>query len=189
MKALFAALALCLASAPAMAQTVSEYTEYDLEADCSVIGRSLDGEGDWADFVCPGYAGYPFVVRYTDGRESVTYGFATDSGMSTFSPFNYANGTVEWRVRIDRDVEIPVAAIQRWFLADIDGNWSRQILVVSRVGQPDGGGACALGFIDAHAEGANQAARQLADQMAENFACGSDTPHVDETVSDIVPAG
>ena len=189
MKALIAALALSLAAAPAMGQAVSEYTEYDVESDCSAIGRSPEGEGDWADYVCPGYAGYPFVIRYTDGRESVTYGFATEAGMSTFSPFNYANGTIEWRVRIDRDIEVPVAAIQRWFLADIDGNWSREVLVVSRVGQPDGGGACAVAYIDAQTENANQRARQAADQLAETFTCGSDQPMVEETVGDLVPAG
>ena len=189
MKALFAALILALSVAPAMGQAISEYTQYTLETDCALIGRALDGEGDWADYVCPGYAHYPVVLRYTDGRESVTYGFATDSGMPTFSPFNYANGTIEWRVRIERNTEIPVAAIQRWFIADAEGNWSRQVLVVSSVGQPDGGGACAVAFIPADEDGANQRARQLADDMAESFDCETDTPLIDEPVSDIVAAG
>lgn len=189
MKALFAALVLAFSSVPAMGQAISDYTEYDFEADCALIGRAPDGEGDWADYVCPGYANYPFVIRYTDGRESITYGFATESGMPTFSPFNYANGTIEWRVKIERNTEIPVAAIQRWFIADAEGNWDREVLVISRVGQPDGGGACAVAYIDAQTEAANQRARQLADEMAETFQCGVDAPLIEEAVSGIVAAG
>lgn len=186
MKMLLATLALIsLAAAPAMGQAISEYTQYDLEADCSMIARSPDNEGDWADFVCTGHAGYPFVVSSSDGRESVTYGFATDAGMATFAPFNYANETVEWRVRLDRNTERPVAAIQRWFIADQDGNWTRQLLVVSKVGQPNGGGACAMAYV-ANTEGANERARRLADSLVDGFECGSTAPTIEDEVREIV---
>lgn len=180
MKALVATLFLSLAATPALAQAISEYTEYRLEEDCALIGRAPAGDGDWADHVCAGFANYPFVVRNTDGREVVTYGFATEPGMSSFAPFNYANGTIEWRVRIDRDMEIPVAAIQRWYLADANGDWAHQVLVVSRVGQPGGGGACAIAYLNAAQDGTNQRARQIADERARDFTCGSDAPLVDE---------
>lgn len=189
MKAFLAALLLALSSAPAMGQAISDYTEYDVQADCALIARAPDDQGDWADYVCSGYANYPFVIRYSDGREAITYGFATEPGMPTFSPFNYANGTIEWRVRIERNTETPVAAIQRWFIADAEGNWDREVLVISRVGQPDGGGACAVAFIDARTEAANQRARQLADEMVDDFECGADEPLIDESISGIVSAG
>jgi hypothetical protein len=186
MKMLLAALALVsLGATPIMAQAISEYTRYNLDADCNLIDRAPDNEGEWADFVCTGHAGYPFVLRSSDGRESVTYGFATESGMATFAPFNYAHETVEWRVRIDRNTERPVAAIQRWFIADQDGNWSRQLLVVSKVGQPDGGGACAMAYV-ANTEGANERARQLADQLVDGFDCGSTAPTIEDGVREIV---
>ena len=187
MKALVSAACLSLLSLPAMAQAISEYTEYTLENDCTVVGRAPAGEGDWNDHVCTGVSNFPFVVRNTDGRETVTYGFAAEPGMRTFSPFNYANGTIEWRMVMDRDIEVPVAAIQRWFLADQNGEWDQQILVVSRVAQPDDGNGCAIAFIDAAADGANQRARQAADQLAADFTCGSDAPMVEDGIASLVP--
>lgn len=175
-----------LAATSAQAQWISEYTEYDRETDCALIGRALDGEGDWADHVCPGYANYPFVIRYGDARESITYGFGVESGMATFGAFNYARDVVEWRVRIAADTERPVAAIQRWYLANSMGEWEHEILVVSRVGQPGGGGACAIGFVDAALNGANMRARAIADTHAEGFACGADAPVIEETIAGMV---
>lgn len=186
MKTLLAAFAaFSLGATPIMAQAISEYTQYDLDADCSLISRAPDNEGEWADFVCTGHAGYPFVLRTSDGRDSVTYGFATESGMATFGRFNYANETVEWRVRLDRNTERPVAAIQRWFIADEMGDWTRQLLVVSKVGQPDGGGACAMAYV-ATTEGANERARQLADKLVDGFECGSTAPTIEDGVREIV---
>lgn len=174
-----------LVTTPVTAQAISEYTRYDLETDCSLIDRAPDNEGEWADFVCTGHAGYPFVLRSSDGRDSVTYGFATGSGMATFAPFNYANGVVEWRVRLDRNAERPVAAIQRWFIADHMGDWTRQLLVVSKVGQPDGGGACAMAYVAA-TEGGNERARRLADELVDGFVCGKSAPTIEDEIGDIV---
>lgn len=189
MKLLIAAAVLAGAALPVMGQELSsEYTRLNQDTDCTVIANSAaEGEGDWADLVCPGYGGYPYVIRYGDGRETVTYGFATDSGMPSFSPFNYSNGTVEWRVRTAGETRRPVAAIQRWYLADIDGNWATQILVVSRVGQPqDGSRACVVGYVAA-ADGApaNERARKLGDG-AEAFECGDDTPTVEPAIAEFI---
>lgn len=178
------AAVLTLTATTAFGQVRSEYTRYDANTDCTMIDAARE-EGDWADLVCPGFGGYPFVIRATDGRESVTYGFATDSGMRTFGPFNYANGTVEWRIAVERAIARPFAAIQRWYIADTNGEWARQLLVVSRVGQPDGGGACPVAYV-ATTEGANERAREYADSLAPDFICGSDTPTVEDGVIDIV---
>jgi len=189
MKLLIVAVMLASAALPAMGQELtSEYTKLNQDTDCTVIARAEDGEGDWADLVCPGYGGYPYVIRYGDGRETVTYGFATDSGMPSFAPFNYSNGTVEWRLRVEGETKRPVAAIQRWYLADMDGKWATQILVVSRVGQPqDGSRACVVGYVAA-ADGApaNERARALADR-AETFECGDDTVSIEPEIAEFIP--
>ncbi|WP_042249935.1 hypothetical protein [Paracoccus sp. PAMC 22219] len=52
--------------------------------------------------------------------------------------FNHAGPTVEWRIAQIEGHAVPVAAIQRFHLADPGGGWATQILVVSKVGQPDG---------------------------------------------------
>lgn len=178
------ALFAVLAAPAAAAELSSDYTKLDQQKDCHTIGQS-DGEGDWADLVCPGYGNYPYFIRYGDGRETVTYGFATDSGMPSFGRFNYSNGTIEWRLMTENGARRPVAAIQRWYLADIDGKWTTQILVVSKVGQPDGGGACVMGYVAA-ADGAaaNERARALADQVG-SFSCG-DTVTVEAPIRDFI---
>jgi hypothetical protein len=185
-----AAIALAFfAAAPVAAQEfTSDYTKVDQQNDgCHVIARAAEGEGEWAELVCPGYGHYPYVLSYGDGREQVTYGFASSSVMPSFAPFNYANDTVEWRLVTENNAKRPVAAIQRWFLADQDGKWATQILVVSKVGQPDGSGeACLMGYIDA-ADGApaNERARKLADR-ALDWECGSEIA-VEDAVQEFAP--
>lgn len=172
-----AAIALALFATPASAQSLtSDYTKVDQQnGGCHVIARAAEGDGEWADLICPGYGHYPYVLSYGDGREQVTYGFASSSVMPSFAPFNYANDTVEWRLVTENDAKRPVAAIQRWYLADQDGKWATQILVVSKVGQPDGSGeACVMGYVAA-ADGApaNERARAISDK-APNWECGSE---------------
>lgn len=179
MKALATTLALALLPGVAAAQMTSDYTRYDAETDCVVINQAPDDAGHWSDLACTGYANYPFLIRYGDGRETITYGFETEAGMPGIGPFNYAHGVVEWRLKTRNGVLYPVAAIQRWYLANTEGEWANQMLVVSRVGQPNDGGGCAIGFLSA-TDGVNERARQLADEKAENFNCGSDRITVDE---------
>lgn len=180
--------ALFAAIAPASAQTLtSDYTKVDQQKGCHVIARAAEGDGEWADLICPGYGHYPYVLSYGDGREQITYGFASDRVMPSFAPFNYANGTIEWRLVTENKAKRPVAAIQRWYLADQDGKWATQILVVSKVGQPDGNGeACVMGYVSA-ADGApaNERARKIADK-ASDFACGSEII-VEDAVREFAP--
>jgi hypothetical protein len=183
-------LGLLVLASPALGQeATSAYTKVAPAEGCAEIGRNDAGEGDWQDLVCPGVANYPYVLRRGDGRETVTYGFASDSGMPGFGAFNYANDTVEWRLVAGDNATLPVAAIQRWFLADQNGAWATQILVVSRVGQPDDPGACVVGYVAA-ADGpaANLRARTLAD-TAPAFRCGADRPTVEPAIAAHVPPG
>ena len=187
MKRLVFAVLAMLATPAAAAELSSDYTKVDQQNDCHVVARAAEGDGEWADLVCPGYGHYPYVLRYGDGREQVTYGFASSSVMPSFAPFNYANGTVEWRLVTENEARRPVAAIQRWYLADQDGKWATQILVVSKVGQPDGSGeACVMGYVAA-ADGAaaNERARKISDK-APDFECGSEII-VEDAVREFVP--
>ena len=70
-----AAIALAVfAAVPIAAQELtSDYTKVDQQNDCHVIARAADGEGDWADLVCPGYGHYPYVLSYGDGHEQVFF--------------------------------------------------------------------------------------------------------------------
>lgn len=186
------AIVLCLAALvlPAgAAELTSEYTKFDSEKDCQVIDTAEDE--DWSDLVCPGFGHYPFYIAYGDGRENITYGFSGDLGMSGFWPFNYANDTIEWRVERNGNAARPWAAIQRWFIADNEGNWKHQVLVVSRVGQPGGedGGACVMAYVSAaDGEAANVRAREFADKAAA-YDCGNDAVVIEEAVQAFLPQG
>jgi hypothetical protein len=172
----------------AFGQVRSQYTTFDAQKDCTVIGQAAEGDGDWADLVCSGYGHYPFVIRYGDARETITYGFASQPGMDGFIPFNNAGGTIEWRVREDRGASYPFAAIQRWFVARPEGEGKdREVLVVSRVGQPSDGGGCVIAYVLASGDpAANEKAREIADQRAADFKCWMDRPEIAREASDMV---
>jgi hypothetical protein len=185
---LLAAALFSLFALPAYAAGLTtEYTRNDPQQDCDTFDESGSGEGEWSDMVCPGVMGYPYYIVSTDGREAVTYGYAQRSGMPTFGAFNYAHSTVEWRMARQGRKTIPVAAIQRFYLADVNGEWSTQILVVSKVGQPNSGGACVVGYVSAN-EGAsaNRRARELSNTAA-SFRCGRDRPSVERKIRQHVP--
>ena len=187
MKKTLALSLLALMSVPAVsAELSSEYTRNDRQRDCDTVARSAS-EGNWADFVCPGPGGYSYFIRETDGREAVTYGNSQRSGMPTFGAFNYAHNTVEWRMGRVGGKRVPVAAIQRFYLADENGAWKTQILVVSKVGQPRSGEACVIGYVSAN-EGAaaNTRARDLSNNAAA-FRCGRDKPVVEAKIRQHVP--
>lgn len=171
----------------AAAELTSEYTRNDPGRDCEVVGQSKSGEGDWSDIVCPGVKGYSYRINATDGREAVTYGYTQSPGMPTFGAFNYAHSTVEWRVGRVNGASVPLATIQRFYLADQNGEWRTQILVVSKVGQRAGGGACVVGYVSAN-EGstANQRARIISNDAA-SFRCGRDKPIVEAKIRQHAP--
>lgn len=190
MKSLAAiALALALPSAAAAADFTSDYTKVGSQEDgvCTVIAQAAEGEGDWADIVCRGYANYPYVINYGDARETITYGFSQNRVMPSFAPFNYTHDTIEWRLLTENGVKRPVAAIHRWFVSNGEGESTTQILVVSKVGQPDGSGeACVMGYVAA-ADGApaNERARAMADKVLD-WECGSEIM-VEPAIREFVP--
>lgn len=78
-----AAILILLAGPGIAAEPTSVSTTNDPARDCRVVDRSPDGEGIWVDLLCPGVAGYFYLVQQTGGREVVTYGHADGPGMPT----------------------------------------------------------------------------------------------------------
>lgn len=134
------------------AEVTSEYTAFDTETDCVVVSSSGDGEGDWADLVCPGYKGYPVLIFYSDLRESLFYGFPPVfdrvPDYMSFSGFNRTGPTIEWRMAPRGDSTVPFATIHRWFVADPEfpGD-DTEVLVVRKVAQLDQRQGCVVGFV------------------------------------------
>lgn len=182
MRALLAiAAAACItATWPASAGDISSaYTDLDWKADCVVYGQAAENEGDWADYACSGYRGYPVLISYDDERESIYYGFPkaemTDVWES-FVAFNESGPKVEWRIETNGDLAVPFAAIQRRTVSAGDAADKKvDVLVVSKVGQPGGEPGCTVGLIAAAGNPqANDEARKIADEKAKTFQCGKD---------------
>lgn len=163
------------------------YTTLDFERGCTVLDRVQEGEpGSWVRMVCDGYRGYPVFYSEGDLRVSLAYGFpdagGEGPGWESFASFNHVDSIVEWRREITETSARPFAAIQRWFVYAGDGSGhgeedDREVLVVSRVAQPDDGEGCVVGYVDAEANRApDELARRVADEVARGFRCGTDEP-------------
>ncbi len=164
-------------SPPAEAQSgfTSAYTDLDL-TQCLV----LEADDFGASWACPGYKGYPLLVREGDLRFSLAYGFEAEAnsqhGTQTLPPFNRLGEKLEWRLSNGSGRWLPVATIVRYHTADPEtGEDKGQVLVVSQIAE---GNSCHIAYVDALAnEGANELAREAADQ-AGDFDCANDTPEV-----------
>ena len=170
------AFAFCISGSIATAAE-SVYTKLDLDQ-CLVL--QSDPQGGLLH--CPGHAGYSVVFQESDLRQAVRFGHnALDSVFESFSAFNRANDTIEWR--LDEN-GVPIATILRWFIENTDPatgavspQLTGQVLVVSRVGQPGDAFSCVVGYVDAKANpNANEIARTIADTQAKHFVCGGGTP-------------
>lgn len=174
-----------VASGQALAGEIrSEYTKLDPQKDCTVFSAAQEGDGDWANLTCNGYRGYPVLIYYGDLRESLHYGFPPGGDLAprweSFGGFNSTGGTIEWRVEEGNNGPVPYATIHRWTVSDGDGEI--QVLVVEKVAPPGPvGDGCVVGYVVASGNaGANQQARDVADDYARDFACGLDQPVVRE---------
>jgi len=161
------------------AEIRSEYTDVDIEKSCWIFDVSQEG-GEFANFVCPGWRGYPVLIHTGDLRESVFYGFApagTDHVWESFSAFNATGPRIEWRIAVDGERQVPFATIHRWFVSSDpdDPEKKTEVLVVSKVGQVGVGDGCTVGLVVATGNpNANETARRIADEQARDFACGAD---------------
>ena len=177
--------ALAAFAAPAHAQIESAYTDLDTAKNCTMFSSAAEGDGDWANFVCDGYRGYPVFLYYGDARESLFYGHAPGGDLApaweSFSGFNATGPKIEWRIRRNGDRAIPFATIHRWSVADPDDPDSKvEVLVVEKVGQPYERDGCAVAYVMATGNrNSNEKARAYADDFAFDFACGADQPAID----------
>ncbi len=175
--ALVAAAATLAMTLPALAQSgfTSAYTDLDLDG-CLV----LEADDFGASWACPGYKGYPLLVREGDLRFSLAYGFEAEAnsqhGTQTLPPFNRLGEKLEWRLSNASGRWLPIATIVRYHTADPGtGEDKGQVLVVSQIAE---GNTCHIAYVDALAnDGANELARDAADR-AGNFDCANDTPEV-----------
>lgn len=134
------------------------------------------------EFYCTGYKGYK-VLRKTHMQTSVQFGYLSDHILTdyveSFVNENTVGDTIEWRID---DNGVPRAAIVRFTLTpytDLDGKTkpAPNILVISKIGQPNHPVGCAIGLVDARANrNANEIARKVADEVEPSFECGQDTP-------------
>lgn len=173
-----AALMLSPCAAVSAGELSSEYTDIDLARDCTVFDINEEG-GEFAQFVCPGWKGYPVVIGTGDLRESVFYGFsprAEANVWESFSAFNSTGPKIEWRIERDGEKAVPIATIHRWFVSDPEeAEKKTEVLVVEKVGQPGVNEGCAVGLVVASGNPkANETARRIADESARDFACGAD---------------
>jgi hypothetical protein len=138
---------------------------------------------DYGSWRCKGYGRIAVRLAAGDQRMTVSFGpHAADetAAHETCGAFNDVyEGTIEWRLERRPDGRMhPFATILRWNVRideDDGGHVRGRFLVVTRLGP---GGVCRVGTVDATGDpGANEAARQMADQHARTFRCGEDKPN------------
>jgi hypothetical protein len=187
--ALVFAASLALAAVPASAQPAAPandanraYTTLDLKQCKHTRGRDVEDYGFWR---CTGYAGIPVRVSAGDQRTYISYGANAakePAAKQTLASFNSEGKTIEWRLEKGPDGKPrPYATILRWNTTKVDDDnpdkpFAGQVLVVTRLAP---GSTCHVGYVDARANpNANDLARQIADESARNFKCGTDKPIV-----------
>ncbi len=173
-------VAACLMATQLWAQEVeSVYTPLDMDADCEWYDTDMMG----GRALCTGYSpDYPVNLVEGDLRMGAMFGDIAEAEwfLDGFTPFNYVNDVVEWRVEDGK----PYATILRWFITylDEDGmNVEGQTLVVSTVADPDKPEdqrvSCHVAYVDALSNpNPNQLSRQIAHLAAKTFRCGVDIP-------------
>lgn len=187
---LFALPSLLLPSlaTPALAGS-SVYTSAVIDQGCEALKTPTPEDVDMGaeSLRCAGYKNYPFYYNTYDGRTSTYFGdlgqSILDGAGETFEVFNYINNgdKIEWRLD---DKGVPRATILRYHTQNLnpvsyepDAEHEGQVLVISRVGQPDDKTGCVTAYVDAlENKNANELARKLADEQAPTFPCGKQKP-------------
>ena len=168
----FLGLALCL-MIPGVASAQewrSVYTDNDF-TNCTTLAAE---PGQSAELACPGYKGYPLLIRDGDLRMFVSYGFDARNEIAvhqTFPEFNTIGERLEWLIADHPDLgEQPVASILRFHLDRSAGFIpDTQVLVVTRI---EPGNTCHVAYVDALANSnANDLARQAAADLVPGWNC------------------
>ena len=130
--------------------------------------------GHSAELACPGYKGYPLLIRDGDLRMFVSYGFDARDEMAasqTMPNFNTIGEKLEWLIADHPELgEQPVASILRYHLDRSEGFIpDTQVLVVTKI---EPGNTCHVAYIDALANrNANVLARQAAADLVPGWDC------------------
>ncbi len=143
----------------------SVYTSLDLD-DCKVLETYEESGGQL--FRCEGYQGIPLYVTDENARFDVDAGIPNTEWTTKARPYNSIGDTVEWRIQGGK----PVAIILRYnFMTDGIDPVRTSELAIASIGH-EGSPGCLIGWVEADAQpDQNTAARQIADQQAEDFAC------------------
>ena len=124
--------------------------------------------------------GYDIAIAVDDERNQVGFGRRPTHSCAfrkTFGRFNTALSPVEWRLKDGR----PIAAIQRWrVVTDDDGNSVTWLVVTALKGSD----ACHIHYVAGSYPNANAAARQAADDIADDFDCTFDAPTIDSKIGE-----
>ena len=150
----------------------SAYTDTD-SSNCITLAAE---PGHSAELACPGYKGYPLLIRDGDLRMFVSYGFDARDEMAasqTMPGFNTIGEKLEWLIADHPDLgEQPVASILRYHLDRSEGFIpDTQVLVVTKI---EPGNTCHVAYIDALANrNANVLARQAAADLVPGWDCES----------------
>lgn len=156
----------------------STYTDLDLD-ECRTVAEDEMG----VSLLCRGFGEYDVHFAESDLRQSILYGpldkALENEVFESFEAFNHVGSKIEWRLDTSRK---PVATILRWFIENVDDKAGMptkestgQVLVISRVAQPEDGRGCVVGYVDALSNPkANELARRVADEQVPGFACGRD---------------
>jgi hypothetical protein len=169
MKTLLAAILLLSAPSLSLAANTSVYTKFDIEK-CPRLDAGNADEGEGGSWLCKGYGNLKIYFAEGDLRQFVAFGKSpkkTCAAEQTFSGFNSANTTIEWRLNKGK----PIAAIQRWTVSydPEDSAKTKTWLVVTRIERSN---SCRMAVVEGAFPNANVKAREIADQSAEKFECG-----------------
>lgn len=181
------ALAALIATPLSVGAAESVYTDASTDKGCENVGTPAPEDVDMGNvsLKCKGYKDFPFYFNAYDNRESTYFGHLgkeiLDGAGETFETFNYIGDKIEWRLD---DKGIPRATILRYMIQNLnpetsepDKAYEGQVLVVSRVGQPDDMTGCVTAYVDAlENNDAEELARKLADKQAPDFPCGKEKP-------------
>jgi hypothetical protein len=176
LKTLFAMVCFAVAGPAAAATIDSAYTKLVLDS-CRSEPPAADDPLQGGVWWCEGYGGMKVRVAEGDLRFLVSYGDNAANEMAageTVPAFNHIGETLEWRLEQDRASGQwrPFATILRYF-TDADGGQDGQLLAITKLGGP--GQICHIGYVDAVLnKDANALARQVADETASGFVCGTD---------------
>ncbi len=169
MEKLLATILFLVAPTLALGANSSVYTKYDI-AKCPKLDVGNTDEGDSGSWLCKGYGNLKIYFAEGDLRQFVAFGKSPKqhcAAEQTFSGFNSANNTIEWRLNKGK----PFAAIQRWTVSydPADSAKTKTWLVVTRL---ESNNSCHMAVVEGAFPNANLKAREIADTLAEKFECG-----------------